>query len=288
MVSPRRLGTLLSIIYSTRTDGTCQLENSWDLNKSYTVGGKNYPLPFSWTAPNLNFVDNPEIPPGVLIGALNTPSSSSTTAAGPTSSASPNPAASPTSTGTGKSSNTGPIVGGVVAGIAVIGAAVLGIFYLRRRRTTPAYAAPSEGAPPSPFYGELQPQKGYMGQSDDGTTQTSSLPPATRMTPMRVYVRAFVPSLHSVRASCDFFLPESERPNDVSKRPDSVLYHERHFPCNLWIATRRGKHVGHHAGHAATRISWPTSPLITYSLSNWTLDSWRCSRMQNRQPFFLI
>ena len=226
---------------------------------------------FSWTAPNLHFVDSPEIPPGVLIGSSTTSSSSSTTSsspstttASPTRSASPTPAPSPTSTG--KSSHTGPFVGGVFAGIAVIGAVVLGIVHLRRRRPTPAYAAPSEGAPSSPFHGEPQPQKGYMGQSlaDDGT-HTSSLPPATRMSPMRLYVRAFVPSLRSVRASCEHLpiLPEPERPDDVSKCPGSVLYHDRLSHCNLWIATGRRKHVSHHAGHTATRISWPTSCLIT-------------------------
>src|SRR5260221_7218275 len=183
-----------------------------------STGGKNYPLRFSWTAPNLYFVDTPEIPPGVLIGSSSTSSSTSTRTAVPASATSPSPTDSPTSKG--KSSNTGPIVGGVVGGIALIAAAVLGIFYLRRRRTRPAYAAPSEGAP-SPFDGEplAQPQKGYvMGQSDDGT-HTSSLLPVSPMNPMRVYVRAFIPSLRSVRASCKFFI-SSQNPNDPTTFPN--------------------------------------------------------------------
>ena len=112
-------------------------------------------------------------------------------------------------------------MGGVVAGIAVVAVAVLGFFYLRRRRTRPQYAAPpsSFGADDDPFVfsGELQPQRGSIKPpSSDGHHTSSSVPASS----MRMYVRVFVSPLRSVRASsCNFFL-SSQNPNDPTTFPN--------------------------------------------------------------------
>ena len=219
----------------------------------------------------------------MLIGSSNTSSSTSTSTAGPTGATALDPTDSPTSKG--KSSNTGPIVGGVVGGIAVIAAAVLGIFYLRRRRTRPAYAAPSEGAP-STFDGEplAPPQKGYgMGQSDDGA-HTSSLLPASPMS-MRVYVRAFVPWLRSVRASCKFFYPprtrttqrhfQTSRQRPIPRTTLPLQFMDRNKAQETCRPPRRSR------GHKDIMAYL----LSDYALLNLTLDSWWCSRMHNRQSF---
>jgi hypothetical protein len=60
--------------------------------------------------------------------------------------------ASPTPASSGSKSNTGAIVGGVIGGLAVIGAFVLGIVYLlmRRKRTNDANAAGYYGGEPKP------------------------------------------------------------------------------------------------------------------------------------------
>jgi len=140
------------------------LENSWSPNKSQTTG------------------NTPEIPAGAFVS----PTSSSTRPAGATRSASPTSTVSPESRG--KSSNTGPIVGGVVAGIAVVAVAVLGFFYLRRRRTRSQYAAPpsSFGADDDTlvFGGEPQPHRGAIKPPSSDDHYTSSSVPAS---PMRMY-----------------------------------------------------------------------------------------------------
>ena len=144
------------------------------------------------------------------------PLSSSAQPAGATGSTSPTSTGSPDSKG--KSSNTGPIVGGIVAGIAVVAIAVLGFFYLRRRRTRPQYAAPpsSFGAGDDLFGGGPQPQReSIKGPSSDGHHTSSSVPTP----PMRMYVRAFVPPLLSVCASSCNFFPSFQDPNDPTTFP---------------------------------------------------------------------
>ncbi len=149
----------------------------------------------SLVASNLRFSDSPEIGPGSLIGdpgsVITTPTGTSSAATIFTGVASSDP--SFFSSSRGSSPNTGAIVGGVVAGVAVIAIAVLGFFYLRRRRTkAPTSAFVDEGASPPHNDGA---ERKLLDDSTDASLSTSEI--QASIAPMRVYVRVSIPSLHS-------------------------------------------------------------------------------------------
>lgn len=177
-------------------------------------------------------------------------------------------------------------MGGIVAGIAVIAVSAFGFFYLRRRRPGPEYAAPSStfAADHAPFvFDESQPRSGSIeGPSDDGTHASSSIP-ASPMTSMRVYVRAFVPSfVQFVLLHVIFFYPPRTRttqrrfqrfrqlPINRTPLPAQVMDRNK-AQVTRWPPCRSRGHKG--------IVAYPFSE---YHLSSFTLDSWRCSHMQNR------
>lgn len=139
------------------------------------------------------FLDSPEIGPGGLIS--NTTNSTGTTP-DPTSSQAVTSSSSPyTSTSSGGGGPNAAVIGGsVVAGIAVIAVAVVGIFYLRRRH-------PMRQSATFPVDGESQlksqPQNEARGlPSQDGTQESLPMHEVSRPT-MKLYVRILVPSFRS-------------------------------------------------------------------------------------------
>ena len=246
---------------------------------------------------NPYFSDTPEIPAGALIGSSST---STRTAATASATQSTPPTAVVSSDSKGKSSNTGPIVGGVVAAIAIIAVAVLGFFYLQRRGTGPQYAAPSSTHVANhesfSFDGVPQPQRGSIkGPSDDGhhaSSMSSSVPASPSM---RVYVRAFV-SFRLVRSSsCSF----SQTPR--------IRTTQRHFRASRQLPIPRAplpvQFMVHNKAQAQ-ETRWPTCRLrgrkahkaiMAYLPSDHhplsfilILDSWRCSRTQIRHLFLYL
>ncbi|KAH8907079.1 hypothetical protein BR93DRAFT_968628 [Coniochaeta sp. PMI_546] len=77
-------------------------------------------------------------------------SSSSTTSTSPTSTSSGSSSATGTNGNAASSTPIGPIVGGVVGGVAVIGLIALGVVFILRRKTSSASAAPQPGFPSVP------------------------------------------------------------------------------------------------------------------------------------------
>lgn len=156
-------------------------------------------------------------------------------------------------------------MGGVVAAIAIIAVAVLGFFYLQRRRTGPQYAAPSSGYvadhEPFSFDGMPQPQRGSIkGPSDDGhhaSSMTSSVPGSPSM---RVYVRAFVSFLLVHSSSCSFsqsprtrttqrhFRASRQLPIPRAPLPVQFMVHNKaQAQETLWPTCRLRGHKAHRA-----------------------------------------
>ena len=158
-----------------KINGTRQIEENWNPNKSRTAGGtfsSLHPL-FGRVTPTF-FLDSPEISPGVLITASATPSPSG-----------------------GSSPNTGIIVGGVVGGVAVIviAIAVVAIFFLRQRRvraSSDVIPAITEGTAPFSVSSAPQPMKQGRNALADNLTLGSLTTPDSPATSMGAYVSEFV------------------------------------------------------------------------------------------------
>ena len=155
---------------------------------------------FKYLTPTSCFLDTPELVASATSDASSA-SASSTRAQSPTSTDASS--SSPTS-----SSITSSIVGIVVGGVVVIliGVIVIGLLWRRRRPQAPAPVATSM-APPvigtfqRPMEEIQQPltmDDAYAASSIPGTIGSSMpgtpLTPASAATPMRLYVRVFVPS----------------------------------------------------------------------------------------------
>ena len=186
-------------VFQHELNGTRQIENNWNPNKSRTAGGRFSSSILFSVVSHLRFLDSPEISPGVLITAS---SSSAPTTTG----------TSQDSTATGASSpNTGLIIAGAVGGvtgIAVIIIAVVVIFFLQRRRaraSSDVVAAITEDTAPFAVGSGAQPRnRGNNALSDDVIPE-----PPTAL--MGVYVSEFVPSFSTSLfiLSC-LVLPEPE------------------------------------------------------------------------------
>ena len=181
-------------------NGTRQIENNWNPNKSKTAGGKFSSLHPLFGRVTPTFLDSPEIFPGALITASSSSSAPTTTGT----------SQNFTATG-GSSRNTGLIIAGAVGGvtgIAVIIITVVVIFFLRRRRaraSSDAVVAITEDTAPFAVGGGAQPRnRGNNALSDDVIPE-----PPTAL--MGVYVSEFVPSFSTSLfiLSC-LVLPEPE------------------------------------------------------------------------------
>lgn len=181
------------------TNGKCQLQNEWNSNKSMTVGGRNPLSTCSLATSHICVLDSPEIGPGQFIDSQ-VSSTTSPTGTFPQSSDStgfPTVTSSSASSIGGHNSNTGAIVGGVTGGIvgcvAVIAIATFW-FYLRQQHTKAATTTLVVDDP-SPPHIEARSQ---LTTVDDGIHTEPSTPDIQEpMTPMRIYVCIFIPSLYS-------------------------------------------------------------------------------------------
>ena len=205
---------------------------------------------FPSAASHLPLLDTPEIGPGELINGSN-----STTGPGTTRTASPNPTGlpvatpsslspSPSSTSGKSRSNTGTIVGGIVGGIAIIAAAVLGSVYLFRRRTKGPTVVNDASYLHEGSIGKLSNEK--------ESSPRHEVPPP----PVREPVRTFVSLLRFCLFTYFFLVPAypgPKLPTHVSWARSRLAWSSHPSPSSFQSVPGSPKQLAH-AGLADTRI----------------------------------
>jgi hypothetical protein len=127
------------------------------------------------------FIDSPEVGPGRILS----PSGPSASASGPTSAFGDPFSITTTPAYTGRhSSNVGPIIGGVIGGIAVISILVAALFFYRRRRRS-LVSSPV-------FEGDIDPHMDQVSRSASSQGTVSSYSPVTPTSLLRPYVHIFI------------------------------------------------------------------------------------------------